>query len=64
PLSVISNGIYISYDGSRYVYHETITVALRTGRCLSLDEKIAAGHELVQGHELTDAERHMYQVDD
>ncbi|MBQ6585551.1 MAG: hypothetical protein IJH83_01930 [Coriobacteriales bacterium] len=64
PLSVISNGIYISYDGSRYVYHETITDALRTGRRMSLDEMIAAGHELVQGHELTDAERHMSQVGD
>ena len=41
---------------------DSITDELFVARKLSLDELIVYGYELTAGHELTDAERHLYQL--
>ena len=33
-------------------------------RHLTLEELVNLGNEVVQGHELSDSERHLFQVDD
>ena len=63
PLCIMYNTYYItSGPDSLFLYEDTFTEKYLVARRLSMDELIAYGNELVEGHELTDAERHLYQL--
>ena len=62
PQSILYDTYYISPDNGLFLYVDEFTGEPCVARMLSLDELIARGNEIVSGHELTDAERHFYQV--
>ena len=65
PLSIIYDAFYLSPgDGGYILSVDDYTEELIVSRKLSLDEELLYGRELVIGHELTDAERHLYQTGD
>lgn len=63
PLAIINNGRFFSADGRLVAYKDERDGALHVARVLSTDELIERANELVEGHELTDSERHLYHVD-
>ena len=62
PKSILYNTLYITEDETRYICEDTYTRDLYVARKLTLDELISYGNELVVGHELTDADLHLYQI--
>ncbi|MCR4870260.1 MAG: PQQ-binding-like beta-propeller repeat protein, partial [Atopobiaceae bacterium] len=65
PLSIIYNAYYLSPgDGGYILSVDDYTGELIVSRKLSLDEELLYGRELVIGHELTAAERQLYQTGD
>ena len=65
PLSIIYDAYYLSPgDGGYILSVDEYTGKLVVSRKLSLDEELLYGRELVIGHELTAAERQLYQTGD
>ena len=65
PLSIIYDSCYLSPgDGGYILSVDDFTGELVVSRKLSLDEELLYGRELVIGHELTAAERQLYQTGD
>ena len=65
PLSIIYDACYLSPgDGGYILSVDDFTGELVVSRKLSLDEELLYGRELVIGHELTAAERQLYQTGD
>lgn len=62
--SIIYGGLVIAPDDRHYAFINSSPQDLYVADKLSLDELIELGHETVAGHELTDAERYLYQVAD
>lgn len=64
PQSVIYDGFFISTDNRLFLYRDYASQELMQARHLTLEELVNLGNEVVQGHELSDSERHLFQVDD
>ena len=62
PKSIIYGGLVVSPDDGRFAYTNGYPPDLHMADKLSLDELIALANETIAGHELTDAERYLYQV--
>lgn len=62
PQSILYNCAFISPDAQLVAFRDDLTDDFYTARRLSLDELIAAGHDLAANHELTESERQLYQV--
>ena len=63
PVSDIYYGACLAHDSTSALTHNAITGEIYRYPWRSLDSLIEMAHEKVQGHELTDTERHLYQID-
>ena len=64
PLSIFYDCQFVTYDDSKYVYKNGFLGEYMVADRLSLDELIERANTMVEGHELTEAERQMYRVND